>query len=170
VWTTLVTATATVTVSLGVVWINVRHDDRAQARQAGQNRAAAREDQQRQAYGELVKTARLTLRKLRLAYAANTPTISAAMETFSQDTSLAADMNRAAALAELVGSRSGRQHAKAICEKAAACADLFQSHELILAAVPGTVAAQLLGDVVPSGIGKAIPFSMRGRQRSYATS
>jgi hypothetical protein len=34
VWTTLITAVATVTASLGAVWIKSSYDDRAQARQA----------------------------------------------------------------------------------------------------------------------------------------
>ena len=57
VWTTLITAGATVSAALGAVWIKGHYDERAQARQAGQNRAAAREDQQRQAYSELVPIA-----------------------------------------------------------------------------------------------------------------
>jgi hypothetical protein len=65
VWTTLITAVATATGSLGAVWLKGLYDDRAQARQAEQSRSAAREDQQRQAYGELVKTARLALRNFR---------------------------------------------------------------------------------------------------------
>lgn len=160
-WTTLITAGAPVIASLGAVWIKGRYDDRAQARQAEQNRSAAWEDQQHQAYGELVKTARLALRnfrQLRLAYMADTPDIPAVKETFSQTTSLAADMNQAAALAELVGSPGGRQHARAIYDKARACADIFQSHELILAAVPNTVTGKLLGLAFPGGISKAVPF------------
>ena len=47
-WTTLITAVATVTASLGAIWLKGRYDDRAQARQAADARAAAREDQQRQ--------------------------------------------------------------------------------------------------------------------------
>jgi hypothetical protein len=114
------------------------YDDRAQARQAEQSRTIAREDQQRQAYGELVKTARLALRNFRqlvLAYAANTPDIPAVQEAFSQTASLAADMNQAAALAELAGSLTGRKHARAIYDKARACADLIQGHELYSAAM-----------------------------------
>ena len=134
VWTTLITAVATVTAALGAVWIKGHFDDRAQARQAEQARTAAQSDQRRQAYGELVTTARLALRNFRqlgLAYAAKTPDIPAVNEAFSQAASLAADMNKAAALAELVGSPSGRKHARAIYDKAKACADLLQVHELI---------------------------------------
>lgn len=159
--TTLITAGAPVIASLGAVWIKGRYDDRAQARQAGQNRSVARENEQWQAYGELVKTTRLVLRnfrQLRLAYMANTPDIPAVKEAFSQTTSLTADMNQAAALAELVGSPDGRQHARAIYEKARACADVVQSHELIIAGIPNTVAGKLLGPGIPGGISKAIPF------------
>jgi hypothetical protein len=160
-WTTLITAGAPVIASLGTVWIKGRYDDRAQARQAEQNRSAAREDQQQQAYGELVKTARLALRnfrQLRLAYMADTPDIPAVKEAFSQTASLATDMNKAAVLAELVGSAGGRQHARAIYDKARACAGVFQSRELILAAIPNTVTAKLLGPAFPEGFSKAIPF------------
>ena len=156
VWTTLITAIATVTASLGAVWLKIRYDDRTQARHAEQNSRSAREEQQRQAYGDLVKTARLALRRfrqVRLAYAAGTPNVTALLETFSQSASLAADVNPAAALAELVGSPGGRRHARIIYEKAVACADLFQSHELIVAAAP----EQFLGSAL-SGLGKAFPF------------
>jgi hypothetical protein len=164
VWTALITAVATVTGSLGGVWITTRHDDKAQARQAMQNRGAAREDQQRQAYGELVKTARLALRNFRqlgLAYAANTPGIPAVNEALSQAAGLAADMNQAAALAELVGSPGARKQARAIYDKAKACADLFQTRELILAALPNTTLGRLLSPVasaVPGGIRNLVPF------------
>ena len=140
VWTTLITAVATVTASLGAVWIKGHYDDRAQARQATGSRAAAREDQQRQAYGDLVTTARLALRnfrQLRTAYTADAPDIAALSETLNQTlnqtTSLAADINKAAALAELVGSPDARKHARAIYDKAKACAGHFQSHEHTLA-------------------------------------
>jgi hypothetical protein len=160
-WITLITAGAPVIASLGAVWIKGRYDDRAQARQAEHNRSGAREDQQQQAYGELVMTARLALRnfrQLRLAYMADTSDIPAVNEAFSQAASLAADMNRAAALAELVGSPGGRQHARAIYDKARACADVFQCHELILAAVPNTITGKLIGPALPEGFSKAIPF------------
>jgi hypothetical protein len=160
-WTTLITAGAPVIASLGAVWIKSRYDDRAQARQAAGTRAAAQTDRRREAYAELVKTARLALRNFRqlgFAYAADTPDIPAVTEAFTQTASLAADMNQAAAVAELVGSPGGRQRARAIYDKARACAGLFQSRELILAAVPNTVTGKLLGSAFPGGIGKAIPF------------
>ncbi len=98
VWTTLITAVATVTASLGAIWLKGRYDDRAQARQAADARAAAREDQQRQAYGDLVTTARLALRnfrQLRIAYTAAAPDIPAVKDALSQTDSLAAEMNKA---------------------------------------------------------------------------
>lgn len=161
VWTTLITGGATVSAALGAVWIKGHYDERAQARQAGQNRAAAREDQQRQAYSELVVTARLALRnfrQLRVAYMADAPDIPPVREALSETDSLAANMYRAAALAELVGSPAGRKHARAVHDKAKACADLFQSRELNLAAAPNTVAGKLLGPAIPGGISKVIPF------------
>jgi len=161
VWTTLITAGATVSAALGAVWIKGHYDDRAQIRQAEQNRTAAREDQQRQAYGELVKTARLALRNfrmLRLAYMADAPDIPPVNEVFNQTASLAADIYKTAALAELVGSPGGRKHARAIHDKAKACADLFQTRELILAAAPNTVTGKLPAPAVPGGRGKLTPF------------
>ena len=161
VWTALITAGATVTASLGTVWIKAHYDDRAQARQAKQNRAAAREDQQRQAYGQLVKTARLSLRNFRqlnLAYAAKTPDIPQVQEAFSQTASLAADMNQAAALAELVGSPSGRKYARAIYDKAKACAGLFQGHELYSAALADSPIGKTFGPIFPGGMEKWVPF------------
>jgi hypothetical protein len=154
VWTTLITAGATVSAALGAVWIKGHYDDRAQARQAEQNRATAREDQQRQAYGELVKTARLALRNFRqlhLASMVDRPDTPAVEEAFSQSASLAADLNQAAALAEMVGSAHGRQHARAVYDKARACADLFQRRELRLAA-----AFRAVGRGVPDS--SLIPF------------
>lgn len=62
VWTTLITAVATVTGSLGAVWIKGHYDDRAQARQAEQARTAVQADRRGQAYAEVVKTARVALR------------------------------------------------------------------------------------------------------------
>jgi hypothetical protein len=161
VWTTLITAVATVTASLGAVWIKGHYDDRAEARQAEESRSAARQDQQRQAYGDLVKTARLALRNFRqllLAYMADTPDIPAVKEAFSQTAGLAADMNQAAAVAELVGSPGGRRHARAIYDKARDCANLFQARELFLAAAPNRIPGMRYGAFIPGGIAKAIPF------------
>ena len=161
VWTTLITAVATVTAALGAVWIKGHYDDRTQVRQAQESRSAARQDQQRQAYGDLVKTARLALRNFRqllLAYATDTPDIPAVKEAFNQTAALAADMNQAAAVAELVGSPSGRRHAKAIYDKARSCADLFQTREFILAAAPNSIPGRLYGNFIPGGIAKTIPF------------
>jgi len=171
VWTTLITAAATVSAALGAVWIKSEYDDRSQARQAVQNRATAREDQQRQAYGELVKTARLALgnfRQLGLAYAANTPDIPAVNEAFTQTASLDAEINQAAALAELAGSPSGRKHARAIYDKAKACANLFQIRELLLAAVPNTPVGKLLAGALPEGFWKAIPLETRKAEAKKA--
>jgi hypothetical protein len=163
VWTTLITAVATVSGSLGGVWIKGHYDDRTQARQAEQNRATAREDQQRQAYGDLVKTARLALRNFRqllAVYRADAPNIPAVDEAFSQTASLSADLNQAAALAELSGSPSGRQNARAIYDKARTCAEVFQGMALVHAAHPPTdpVTGKLLGAVTPGGTGKARVF------------
>ena len=74
-------------------------------------------------------TARLALRNFRqlgLAFAAKAPDIPAVNEALSQTASLAADMNKAAALAELVGSPSGRKHARAIYGKAKASLTSFK--------------------------------------------
>jgi hypothetical protein len=117
--------------------------------------------QQRQAYGELVTAARLALRnfrQLRIAYTAGAPDIQAVKDALSQTDSLAAEMNKATALAELVGFPSGCKHAREIYEKAKACADLFRGHDLSLAAAPSTTKEKLLSPAIPGGIGKAIPF------------
>ena len=111
-----------------------------------------------------MKTARLALRnfhQLILAYAANTPDIPAVNEALNQAASLAAGINQAAALAELVGSPSGRKHARAIYDKARAVADLFQIRELLLAAGPNTLAGKLFGRAFPEGFGAAFPFDAK---------
>lgn len=157
--------------SLGGIWLKGHYDDQTQARQAEQSRSAAREDQQRQAYGELVKTARLALRNFRqltLAYAANTPDVPAVNEVFAQTASLTAEMNQAAALAELVGSPAGRKHARAIYDKAKACANLFQIRELLLAALPNTQAGKLLAGALPEGFWKAMPLERRKAEAKKA--
>ncbi len=41
VWTTLITAVATVTAALGAVWIKGHYDDRTQVRQAQESHSAA---------------------------------------------------------------------------------------------------------------------------------
>jgi hypothetical protein len=171
VWTALITGGATVSASLGTVWIQGHYANRAQARQAQQNRTTIREDQQRQAYGELVKTARLALRNFRqlgLAYAANTPDIPAVNEVFTQTASLAAEMNQAAALAELIGSPAGRKHARAIYDKAKACANLYQARELFLAAVPNTPVGKLLAGELPEGFWKGISLETRKAEAKRA--
>jgi hypothetical protein len=164
VWTTLITAVATISASLGAVWIKSHYDDRAQARQAQQNRSIAREDQQRQAYGDLVKTARLELRNFRqlgLAYVADTPDIPAVNEAISQAASLAADMNQAAALVELVGSPGVRKQARAIDDKAGACAVYFQFRELFLAATANTTVGKLIAGAIPLRFRKELPSDAR---------
>ena len=103
-------------------------------------------------------------RQLGLAYAANAPDIPAVNEAFTQTASLAADMNQTAAIAELVGSPAGRKHARAIYDKAKACANLFQIRELLLAAMPNTAVGKLFAGALPRDSGRRSP-SKRGRQR-----
>lgn len=79
---------------------------------------------------------------------AETPDIPAVKEALSQTASLAADMNQSVAIAELVGSSDGRRHARAVYDKARACADLFQKRELVLAATE-TAGRRLLGGWIP---------------------
>jgi hypothetical protein len=159
VWTTLITAVATVSASLGAVWIKGHFDDRTQARQADHNRATAREEQQRQLYGELVKTARLALsdfRQLRHPFVVKAPDVQAVKEAFNQAASLTADMNQAAALAELVGSARGRQCARIIYDKAKDCADLFRFQELTWAFRDNAFRDAAGGDTFPEGTWKGI--------------
>lgn len=153
VWTTLITAVATVTGSLGAIWLKGLYDDRAQAWQAEQSRSAAREDQQRQAYGELVKTARLALRNFRqllLFYETDMLSIKAAEDAANQADGLAGDMSQADAIAELVGSPAGRQYARAVYDKARACFDFFLSREFLVAPAQNPGAGEVLGDAPPA--------------------
>ena len=167
VWTTLITAVATVSASLGAVWIKSHFDDRSQARQAAETRTAAQDDRRLEAYGELVKTARLALRNFRqlvLAYAANTPEIPAVNEAFAQAASLAAGMNQAAALAELAAPPGLRKQVRTIYDKAKECADFFQFHELFLAAASDTPVGKLFAGMYPGGFQKAGGFNVKGAE------
>jgi hypothetical protein len=157
----LITATATVTGTLGAVWIKSHYDDRTQARQAEQARTAAQAGRRREAYAELVKTARLALRnfrQLRIAYMADAPDIPAVREAVSQAASLAADMNQAEAVAELVGSPDGRHRAAVIYRKARNCADLFQERELVLAATEAGARKLLTRSLSDQRISKQMLF------------
>jgi hypothetical protein len=61
VWTTLITAVATVSASLGAVWIKSHYDEREQARQAEDTAADNATDRKRKAYEGLAQQARFVL-------------------------------------------------------------------------------------------------------------
>ena len=54
--------------------------------------------------------------------------------------------------------RFGKGGARGLYDKARACASVFQSHELVLAALPETPTWKLLSPALPEDIAKAIPF------------
>jgi hypothetical protein len=57
-WTTLITAVATVSASLDAVWIKGHFDDLAEVRRAKEARVAATSDRRREAYAKLLTIAR----------------------------------------------------------------------------------------------------------------
>jgi hypothetical protein len=161
VWTTLITAVATVTAALGAVWIKGHYDDRTQVRQAQESLSAAQTDRRRQAYGELVMAARLALRNFRqltFAYAVGTPDVSAVKDALSQTDSLTANVYQAAALTEIIASADGRRRARSIHDKTRDCADLFRSQELLSAIWPDLAVDKNLSSLSPKEIRKETPF------------
>ena len=135
-WDNLITATSVLVAGIGGgaagAWLRGRSDQRRDDRAA----ETAHMDRQREAYAALVTTARLALRnfrQLKLAYVAGTPDVPAVRDAFSQAASLSEDLNRVTVVAEMLGSAQARQCAKAIYDKAKACGDLYQAHELKLA-------------------------------------
>lgn len=160
-WNTLITAGAPVVASLGTFWLTVRYADRTQARQAAETRQTAQADRRRQAYGELVMTARLALRNFRQlsrAYAVGTPDIPAVNNAMSQTDSLTASVYQAAALTEIIASPDSRLRARSIHDKTRDCADLFQGQELITAAWPRTSAGKAFSFLPAEVTRNAIPF------------
>lgn len=137
-WDNLISAAAGVVGGIGggvgTTWLRGRYDDRRDRRAT----AATQADRRRDAYADLVKTARLALRnfrQLRLAYAASTPDTPEVTEAFTRAGGLAEDLNRAAAVAEILGSDNARTQARAVYDHAKACGDFYQTYSITLAEV-----------------------------------
>jgi hypothetical protein len=135
VWTTLITAVATVTASLGAVWIKSSYDDRAQARQAEQTAAESATGRQREAYAGLVQTARF-VHGVGLRIREEFEGLPA--DDIDHIADLAAplvhDLTQAVALVELTGSVNARSYALDIYDKAMVVGHSFAQRVRILAA------------------------------------
>jgi hypothetical protein len=79
------------------------------------------------------RSALRNFRQLRLAYAAGTLDIPEVADAIAQESALAAEMNQAAAVVELLGSGNARQAARDIYKKARSCAELYQERSIGLA-------------------------------------
>lgn len=140
-WTVLITGISTLGASLGAVWLKSRYDYKTQKEQAGEATTAARSDRQREAYADLLKTARLYLRATRDLVDANVAeefdesgeyTSSAARAANKRLESLTEELNEAVAKVELLGSDEARSGAKDVYNKIRAIhtelvADIFDS-------------------------------------------
>jgi hypothetical protein len=115
VWTTLITAVATVSASLGAVWIKGHYDDRAQARQAEQTATENATGRQRDAYAGLLQTARfvhgVALRLREEFEGLPTDDIDHLADRAAP---LVHDLTQAVALVELIGSDEARSQALAV--------------------------------------------------------
>jgi hypothetical protein len=115
VWTTLITAVATVSASLGAVWIKSHYDDRAQARQAEQTAAENATGRQRDAYAGLLQTARFVHGvALRLREEFEGLPADDIDHLADRAAPLVHDLTQAVALVELIGSDDARSQALAI--------------------------------------------------------
>lgn len=140
VWTTLITAVAAVTGSLGVVLIKGHYDDRIDVRKAEETRAAevrkAKETsvaevsgRRREAYAQLLTTARKALEQARLRQA----TLKRTGKVDNDYILSPDDLAQVVALAELLGSPQSRPHVLAIYDKATAL-----NHSYLQLATPAT--------------------------------
>jgi len=142
VWTTLITAVATVTASLGAVWIKGLIDDRAQARQAEEARwqaeqasADAVSDRRRDAYTGLLRTARYwqsAAQEIRQEFK-GLP----ADQEIDRSRILIQDLTQATALVELVGTATASARAEAIYDTAMSVGHVYARHLRQLAAAQG---------------------------------
>jgi hypothetical protein len=123
VWTTLITAVATVSASLGAVWIKSRYDDRTQARQATEAGAGAASDRRRDAYADLVRMARLVLEEGRRQGDDAERRPDAPFDSRKLYDLLA----QSVPLVELIGSQLARSHAEVVHDKAKAVLDWYTS-------------------------------------------
>jgi hypothetical protein len=113
VWTTLITAVATVTGSLGTVCIKVISDDRAEVSKAKDARAAEASGRRREAYAQLLTTVRKALEQARLLQVK----IESKAEIDNRFILSPDELAQVVALAELLGSPESRQHIQVIYEK-----------------------------------------------------
>ena len=142
VWTTLITAVATVSASLGAVWIKDHYDDRAQARQAERTAAENATGRQRDAYAGLLQTARFVHGvALRLREEFEGLPADDIDHLADRAAPLVHDLTQAVALVELIGSDDARSQALAIYCAAMEVGRFFSQSARALAAArnnPGT--------------------------------
>lgn len=141
VWTTLITATAAVTGSLGAVWIKGHFDDRTEVRKAKETSVAEVSGRRREAYAQLLTTARKALEQARLRQA----TFKSKGKVDNDLILSPDDLAQVVALAELLGSPQSQTHVRAIYDKAT---DLNRSFQLAMPAAaphPGTSAETVSG-------------------------
>lgn len=127
VWTTLITAAAAVTGSLGAVWIKGHFDDRTEVRKAKETSVAEVSGRRREAYAQLLTTARKALEQARLRQA----TLKSTGKVDNRFILSADDLAQVVALAELLGSPQSHRHVRAIYDKAAAL-----NHSYVQLAMP----------------------------------
>jgi hypothetical protein len=155
VWTTLITAAAAVTGSLGAVWIKGHFDDRTEERKAKETSVAEVSGRRREAYAQLLTTARKALEQARLRRATfeSTGKVDNAF-ILSPD-----DLAQVVALAELLGSPKSHPHVRAIYDKAIALNNsYFQLAMPAASPHPGTPAETVSGPSRPrSGSDTPLP-------------
>jgi hypothetical protein len=139
-WDNLITATSTLLAGFGGgaigAWLHGRTERHRDERVA----ASAHADRQRDAYAALVTTARLALRNFRqlvFVFESGAPDTPAVSDAVNQTADLSEELNRTAAVTEMLSSPEGRRHAKTIYDRAKACGDLYQSQFLRLAGLHG---------------------------------
>ena len=115
VWTTLITGLATVSGSLGAVWIKTHYDERAQARQARETADQNAAGRQRDAYAGLLQTARFVHGvALRLREEFEGLPSDDIDHLADRAEPLIHDLTQAVALVELIGSDDAPSQARAI--------------------------------------------------------
>lgn len=135
-WESLIAAAAGVIGGIGGAGVTGYLANKREEAAADRLEDAAEEARRRDAYASLLIASRAALRnfrQLRLAYSADTPDVPEVTDVVAQSSTLASEMNQAAALAELVGSDDVRQRARAVYEKAKTCAEFYQERSIGLA-------------------------------------
>jgi hypothetical protein len=106
-WDSLIAAAAGVIGGLGGAGVTGYLANKREEAAADRTEFAAEENRRRDAYAGLLVTSRAALRnlrQLRIAYASGTPNTADVAAVFARGTDVAADMNNATAIAELLGS------------------------------------------------------------------